>query len=512
MKKFYLTTPLYYVNDKPHIGHAYTTVAADVLARWKRLKGESVFFLTGTDEHGSKIAQAAEAHKVSPIEYADRLSAEFKKLWVALGITNDDFIRTTEKRHVDVVQKIFQKLQDQGDIFKGFYEDWYCVSDESFWLESQLKEGKCPECGRAVQKLKEETYFFKLSKYEKPLLDYYSEHTELLSPPHRGSEMINFVKSGLKDLSVSRLNEKWGIPVPSDPKHTVYVWFDALINYITVAGYDPASANPASAPGFKDLWPCDVHFVGKEIFRFHVVIWPAMLMALGLPLPKKVFAHGWWTVDGQKMSKSRGNMVDPITVAQDFGVDGFRYFILREIPFGVDGDFSIRALQKRYNTELANDLGNLFSRALNLIEKNMGGTVKELPKRLTIGELSSGEPQKTIDAAYDQVAFGEVLERLMNVAKDGNLFMEKNAPWKLAKENPERCAEVLSEVAVVLAWVTAGFYPFMPEVTEKMWALLGQSKPLKEIGWKIFQDPLKYFETGRAMTKGAILFPKKETK
>ncbi len=505
MKTFYLSTPLYYVNDKPHIGHAYTTVAADVLARWKRLKGEPVFFLTGTDEHGSKIAQAAEAHKCSPLEYADRLSGDFKNLWMALNITNDDFIRTTEARHVDVVQKVFQKLQDQGDIFKGFYEDWYCVADESFWLEGQLVDGKCPECGRAVQKLKEETYFFKLSKYEKPLLEHYAKHPEFLSPSHRGSEMINFVKSGLRDLSVSRLNEKWGIPVPSDPKHTVYVWFDALINYITASGYNPAAASDR----FGALWPCDIHFVGKEIFRFHTVIWPAMLMALNLPLPKKVFAHGWWTVDGQKMSKSRGNMVDPIAVAKDFGVDGFRYFILREIPFGVDGDFSLAALEKRYNTELANDLGNLFSRALNLIEKNMGGTVQKLPAALTIGGLGGGAVQKSIDEAYDQAAFADVLELLMNVVKDANLFMEKNAPWKLAKENPSKCAEVLSEAAVTLAWVAAGFYPFMPEICGKMWALLGQSKPLNEAAWNVFQDPLKHFETGRTMTKGAILFPKK---
>lgn len=509
MKKFYLTTPLYYVNDKPHIGHAYTTVAADVLTRWQRLRGKDVFFLTGTDEHGSKIAQAAEAHKCQPIEYADRIAGDFKNLWTALGITYDDFIRTTEKRHMDVVHQVFTDLHKKGDIYKGFYEDWYCVADESFWLESQLKDGKCPECGRKVEKLKEETYFFKLSKYEKPLLDYYASHPGFLSPAYRGNEMINFVKSGLKDLSVSRLNEKWGIPVPFDEKHTVYVWFDALINYISAAGY----GSPADAARFQSLWPADIHFVGKEIFRFHTVIWPAMLMALGLPLPQKVFAHGWWTVEGEKMSKSRGNVVDPHAVIKDYGVDSFRYFILREIPFGVDGDFSIAALKKRYNSELANGLGNLFSRALNLIEKNMDGKIQKLPSSVSIANLAAGDAQnvqKKIEEAYAQPAFGDVLDLLMKVVQDSNLFMEQNAPWKLAKENPAKCAEVLTEVAVVLSWIAAGFYPFMPEICEKMWQQLGQPGDLKSSASKIFENPLAAFSTAGKLQKGVILFPRKE--
>ena len=302
MKKFYITTPIYYVNDRPHIGHAYTTIAADVLARWKRMEGRGVFFLTGTDEHGSKISQTAEKEGVSPQALADRLSNEFRQLWQELQISNDDFIRTTEDRHVQTAQKVFEKLAAQGDIYKGFYEDWYCVSCESFWLESELVEGHCPDCGRKVEKLKEESYFFKLSKHEKALLTHYRKNPDFLSPKKRSQEIINFVQSGLKDLSISRLKEKWGIPLPTDSKHTVYVWFDALLNYLTAAGYQASPEPRASSPEFSSVWPADVHLVGKEIFRFHAVIWPAMLLALGLPLAVKVFAHGWWTAEGEKMS------------------------------------------------------------------------------------------------------------------------------------------------------------------------------------------------------------------
>jgi len=371
MKKFYLTTPIYYINASPHIGHAYTTVAADVLARFYRHRGREVHFLTGTDEHGLKIEQAAAAHDKSPKDYADAISEEFRALWKHLDISNDDFIRTTEPRHDKTVVEIWTKLAAAGDLYKGKYEGYYCVSDETFWTEKEAppdhKTGKrlCPnpDCRRELQFVSEDSWFFKLSKYEKPLLDHYAKHPQFLSPTHRGNEILSFVKQGLQDVSVSRAKVKWGIPVPGDPDQTVYVWFDALINYVS-----------AAAGG----WPADVHIVGKEIYRFHSVTWPAMLMAAGLELPEKVFAHGWWTVDGQKMSKSKGNFVDPTEVTRDFGVDAFRFFLLREMPFGNDGDFSIASLKARYNADLANDLGNLVSRVENLIDANMNG---ELPKR-----------------------------------------------------------------------------------------------------------------------------------
>jgi len=357
MKRFYITTPLYYVNDVPHIGHAYTTVAADVLARWKRLCGEPVFFLTGTDEHGSKIAQAAAKAGSSPLDYATKYAEEFKGLWTVLGISYDDFIRTTEERHRRVVQYVFSSLEASGDIYPGTYSGWYCTQCETFYTESELKDGKCPTCGRAVEFLKEDSYFFRLSRYQERLLEHYANNPDFLQPSSRAQEIVNFVKEGLRDLSVSRSKVAWGVPVPGHSGHSVYVWFDALLNYITAAGYLPRSlppsvgeASPTEGGGdhgerrFEDIWPADVHIVGKEIFRFHTVIWPAMLMALQLPLPAKVFAHGWWTVEGRKMSKSIGNVVDPHQMSEEYGVDAFRYFLLREVPFGGDGDFSAAAV------------------------------------------------------------------------------------------------------------------------------------------------------------------------
>ena len=503
MKKFYVTTPIYYVNDRPHIGHAYTTIAADVLARWKRLKREPVFFLTGTDEHGSKIAQAAEKHGASPEDYVDRLAGEFKSSWKGLNISNDDFIRTSEKRHADVVRSVFNVLHEKGEIVKGFYEDWYCVSDESFWLLSELADGKCPSCGRAVEKLKEETYFFKLSNYENKLLDHYEKNPEFLSPPKRAKEIINFVRSGLRDLSVSRLKEKWGIPLPFDGRHTAYVWFDALLNYLTAAGYDPRD----NRGNFETLWPADVHLVGKEIFRFHAVIWPAMLMALGLPLPKKVFAHGWWTVEGEKMSKSMGNFVDPGDITKDFGVDALRYFLLREIPFGADGDFSRDSLVARYNAELANNLGNLFSRTLTLIEKNFGGVLKTRPEGV-LREKIREQTEKMV-RAYERIAFSEILESLNLIVTETNRYIDQKAPWNLVKSDLDQAERALSECQPILRWLSAGFYPFMPASSAIMWKQIGEETDLLKEGWKILQDPLAGFSPGKKLRKGAILFQRK---
>lgn len=498
MKKFYITTPIYYVNDKPHIGHAYTTVAADVLARWKRLEGQEVFFLTGTDEHGSKIAQAAQAQGVTSQELVDRESQKFRDLWKDLNISNDDFIRTTEARHSETVGKVFERLLEKGDVYKGHYEDWYCVSCESFWLESELADGNCPDCGRKVERLKEESYFFRQSAYEKKLLEFYGKNPEFLSPKKRAQEMVNFVKSGLRDVSISRLKEKWGISIPRDSGHTAYVWFDALLNYLTASGWD----TPA-----KKIWPPDIHLVGKEIFRFHAVLWPALLLALDLPLPKKVFAHGWWTAEGEKMSKSKGNFVDPRALIPDYGVDGIRYFLLREIPFGADGDFSMAGLTARYNAELANNLGNLFSRTLTLIEKNFGGALSANPP----GDMVKGLAGKLglLRDAYDRLAFSEVLEILGSVVTEANRYIDEKAPWNLVKTDKAAAEKTLAECLAVLRWLACAFYPVMPASAAQMWSQAGENSDLSKEARKILENPLSGWTPGKKVQKGQILFQRK---
>ncbi len=495
MKKFYVTTPLYYVNDVPHIGHAYTTIAADVLARWKRLRGEDVFFLTGTDEHGAKIAQAAETAGVTPAAFVENVAGSFRSLWQRLLITNDDFIRTAEERHKKVVQEVFEKLKASGDIYKGTYEDWYCIHDEAYFSDGEVVDAKCPTCGRPIQKLKEESYFFKLSKYEQPLLDHFAKHPEFLSPPHRANEIINFVKSGLRDLSVSRTRVKWGVQIPSDLSHTVYVWFDALLNYISAVKTDP------------NIWPADVHLVGKEIFRFHTVIWPAMLLALKLPLPKKVYAHGWWTVEGTKMSKSLGNVVDPHKMADIYGVDAFRYFLFREVPFGADGDFSEKALLNRFNSELANNLGNLLQRTTTILVKNMEGKITNISEK---SELMSdaGAFFADLDKKYADLALGDVLETVYALMIKTNKYIDEKAPWKLG---PERAAEISSIIIQCLYVVKAlaiALYPFMPTKAEEIWKRIGEKGPiscpptLKDLS----------FAAGQTVAKGDPLFMRIGTK
>ena len=468
MKPYYITTPLYYVNDVPHIGHAYTTIAADIIARWNRMKGKKVFFLTGTDEHGAKIATAAEKTGETTQNFVNRIANEYRNTWKTLNISYDDFIQTSEPRHKKVVQEVFEKLKNTGDIYKGTYEDWYCMSDESYFAEADLVDKKCPSCGRDVQKLKEESYFFKLSKYEKPLLEYFEKNPDFLSPRSRGSEIINFVKSGLRDLSVSRTRVSWGVPIESDPPHTVYVWFDALLNYI--------SAPPAEA------WPADVHLVGKEIFRFHTVIWPAMLMALEKPLPTKVFAHGWWTVDGTKMSKSLGNVVDPTKMSEEYGVDAFRYFLFREVPFGADGDFSEKSLLTRYNAELANNLGNLLQRTLTLMTKNFQGVIPSSSNPITtLSELKT--LAQLIDSQYQKLALGEVLETLFGLMIKTNKFIDEQAPWKLGSDNKEQLGHILLECLSVIKVLAVYLHPFMPGKTQEIWTRLGENEPL------VFQSP-----------------------
>lgn len=508
MKSFYITTPIYYANDVPHIGHAYTTIAADVLARWRRLRGDSVYFLTGTDEHGAKIDQAARAAGKTPIDYLDPVVEKFRLLWTRLGITPTDFIRTTEDRHKKTVQRVFEKLEAQGDIYLGSYEDWYCVPDETFWSESDLVDGKCPSCGRPVEKLKEESYFFRLSVYQDRLLAHYEKNPDFLSPKSRAGEIINFVKSGLRDLSVSRTKVSWGIPVIAHPPHTVYVWFDALLNYISALGYDPKTSSSL----FTESWPADVHLVGKEIFRFHGVIWPAMLLALGLPLPHKVFAHGWWTVEGEKMSKSRGNVVDPHSVVEEYGVDAFRYFLLREVPFGSDGDFSLNALRTRYNAELANALGNLLNRVLTLVENNFEGVLDPGAATHALVKENAQEWLASYDESLSRLSFNDGLEKVLTLVNQANKFAEDQAPWKLVKEDREKARSVLVEMARSLKLAALALHPVLPDITQEMWEQLGESLSLAQAAPGLLSSGEITFAPGQKIKKGPPLFPRKEMK
>lgn len=501
MKKvFYLTTPLYYVNDRPHLGHAYTTIAADCLARWYRMQGKKIFFLTGSDEHGEKIAQAAVLQKKKPKEWADSIVEEFQNLWELLSISYDYFIRTTEEKHENVVRKVFRKLQAKGDIYKGVYTGWYCIPCESYWTETQIVLGEndkpyCPECERELKRISEESYFFKLSKYTDLLLNYYVDHPEFLQPTFRAQEIINFVKEGLRDLSISRTQVSWGIPVPDDEKHTIYVWFDALLNYITGAGYDPELTVQSS--GFREIWPADWHLVGKEIFRFHTVIWLAMLLALDLPPPRAVFAHGWWTVEGEKMSKSKGNVVDPRKIVQEYNVDAFRYFVLREIPFGNDGDFSSQGLRQRYNSDLANDFGNLVSRVFTMIEKYFSGTI---PYPKTSEEnlqkfFPSGLKEK-IEEHFANLEFQQILITLWEIIAQLNRYIDEKAPWDLAKTRDIRLEGILYSLVESIRILAVYLYPFLPQTSEKIsqklkidlqekynfnWGILSSGEKLKRI-------------------------------
>ena len=501
MKKYYVTTPIYYANAAPHIGHAYTTVAADALARFKRGRGTPVHLLTGTDEHGQKIEEAAKAAGKRAIDFCDATSAKFRELFQHLDIANDDFIRTTEKRHEDRAQELFARLLDSGDIYKGRYEGLYDVVNEAYVKESDAVKGPggvllSPDSGKPLQKLAEDAYFFKLSRYGARLLEHYAAHPEFLAPPHRAREILRFVEGGLEDISVSRAKVKWGVPVPGDADHTIYVWFDALINYWSAAA------------GADDLWPADVHIVGKEIFRFHAVIWPAMLMASGLPLPKRVFAHGWWTVDGKKMSKSAGNFVDPREITREFGVDAFRYFLLREMPFGNDGDFSKASLCKRYNAELANDLGNLVARVAEMTDKFLGGRLPTRPP-LEGDFYTTAVAKRTADVAarMEALDFAGALDVIWEVIRALNVRVNEKAPWKLAKDDARQCELVLFDLVWSLRLVGGWLEPFMPRKSAEMHAQLGVRRFPSALTAEDVLSGLT--ERPGQIQKGPVLFPRK---
>ncbi|HEY5541054.1 MAG TPA: methionine--tRNA ligase, partial [Coriobacteriia bacterium] len=435
-QSFYLTTPIYYVNSVPHLGTAYTTIAADTLARYRRLRGDDVWFLTGLDEHGQKVGQAAEANGVSPQEWVDQVAEKFRETWKMLDISNDDFIRTTEPRHERGVQEFLKAIYEHGDIYQGTYEGWYCVPCETYYTEDQLHEDHtCPQCSRNVEFVREDNYFFKLSAYQDRLLEYYEDNPDFIQPETRRNEVLSFVKSGLRDLSISRANVKWGIPLPFDDGHTVYVWFDALINYITAIGY----GDPSKAEEFAHRWPAQFHFVGKDIIRFHCVIWPAMLMAAGMAVPQRVFAHGFLLTKGEKMSKSKGNAIAPADLVAKFGVDAYRYYFLREVQFGADGSISLESMVQRYNGDLANDWGNLVSRLFNMVGKYCGGLV---PDPSAAPELTEHDAElkaiaeslfDTFDGCMAELDYVGAIEASWEIIKRTNRYIEDSAPWNLAK-------------------------------------------------------------------------------
>ncbi|NLW25637.1 MAG: methionine--tRNA ligase [Clostridia bacterium] len=508
-KTFYITTPIYYPSANLHIGHALTTVMADTMARYKRMNDYDVWFLTGSDEHGQKIERTAKSQGMEPLAYVDRIVAGFKELWKRLHISNDDFIRTTEERHIKVVQEIFKKIYEKGDIYKSEYEGWYCTPCETFFTERQLVDGKCPDCGRDVELLKEESYFFKMSKYQDRLLAYIEENPDFIQPVTRRNEMINFIKQGLEDLCVSRTTFDWGIPVPINEKHVIYVWFDALTNYISALGYGQENDEL-----YRKFWPADIHLVGKDIVRFHTIIWPTILMAADLPLPKQVYGHGWLLLESGKMSKSKGNVVDPNVLIDKYGVDAIRYFLLREIPAGADGYYSEEALIQRYNTDLANDFGNLVSRTVAMVDKYFDGVVPE-PK--VTGEFD--EQLKTVaqntpkeaETFIEKMDFANALAGIWKLINRANKYIDETTPWLLAKDEEKkgRLGTVLYNLLDVIRISTVMLKPFMPLLPGKVSEQIGVD--LTESKW---EDAKKWglMPVGVKITKKEAIFPRVDPK
>jgi methionyl-tRNA synthetase len=536
-KPFYVTTPIYYVNDEPHLGHAYTTVLADVLARYAMLRGQETFFLTGTDEHGQKVQDAAQKRGIRPQAQADEMVVRFQRAWQDLHIANDDFIRTTEPRHVRVVEAILQALWDKGEIYKGAYEGWYCVPDERFWTEKDVVDGNCPECGRPVARLAEENYFFRMSHYQAWLIDYINAHPAFIQPEHRRNEVLGYLRKPLGDLCISRPVSRlsWGIPLPFDKAYVTYVWFDALINYVTAAGYLVDEAR------FDRLWPEVVHLIGKDILTTHAVYWPTMLKAIGLPQPKTIFGHGWWVIDGFKMSKSRGNAIKPLDMAGVFGADAFRYFLMRDMTPGRDANFNQERMAQRYRADLANDLGNLLHRSINMIERYTGGRIPK-PGEATESERTlQSRCLALVPAVFGQVdalAVNEALASILEVVGEINRYLEQTAPWKLVKgkaENvghqtsnvkrqasgvncDERVATILYTVGEALRLTSVLLYPVLPERMAELWQRLGWQpshqvrKPSHQVRKPpaAIKDTLRWGELqpGTPVVTGTPLFPR----
>ncbi len=508
-ERFYVTTPIYYPSDHLHIGHAYTTTVADSLARWHRFAGREVYFVTGSDEHGQKIQRAAEEKGIAPKEYVDEIVASFKQLWKNLNVEYDDFVRTTEPRHHKAVQTVFQKIYDKGDIYKSTYKGWYCTPCETFWVENRLVDGNCPDCGRPVEMVEEESYFFKISKYADRLLEHIEKHPEFIQPETRRNEMVNFIKSGLEDLCVSRTTFDWGIPVPINENHVIYVWFDALTNYLTAVGYPDDDEMKAK------WWPADVHLVGKEIMRFHTIIWPIILMALEEPLPKTVFGHGWLLFDSDKMSKSKGNVVDPNILIEEFGVDAIRYFLMREISFGQDGNFSRRALIERTNADLANDLGNLLNRTLSMLERYFDGVVPEPQEKTELDKefaVFAEQTGPTVDKLLKDLKLNEALIRIWQLVAKANKYVDERAPWNLVKEEAThgQLCTVMYNLVECLRITALVVRPFLPTTGDKIWIQLGitdsvSQQTLADAAWGGLKP-------GTQTKKGDPIFPRIDVK